>query len=295
VGACTGICTIGSGGTGGFAGAGGSFGGRGGTGGTGASFGGSGGTGGAPSCGNGIVESGEQCDLGASNQDRPALRIGQGGWTMAVTPVDRVVSAQQFYSYSSASSHTGFEVAGYSRILLYRDRTTGLLSLITFHGVDFDSTGQSQPPTAFSQTFDGLPLTSVVVLSDDPGELLKLSTTSARGQWQFVRNSDGGIIGGLPLPGSWSISVNVTLNSGGIRSWEYLDGGGTLATLDLGTTLVIEAFDSPARCRKSRWPGDRLGCTIPFCGDAILDGGEVCDDGNRIGGDGCSADCKSLN
>src|SRR5689334_5795332 len=29
------------------------------------------------------------------------------------------------------------------------------------------------------------------------------------------------------------------------------------------------------------------------CGDAHLDTGEVCDDGNTKGGDGCSADCKS--
>jgi cysteine-rich repeat protein len=30
------------------------------------------------------------------------------------------------------------------------------------------------------------------------------------------------------------------------------------------------------------------------CGNFILDPGEVCDDGNTVGGDGCSADCKSL-
>src|SRR5262252_7744578 len=29
------------------------------------------------------------------------------------------------------------------------------------------------------------------------------------------------------------------------------------------------------------------------CGDAKLDPGEVCDDGNNVDGDGCSADCKS--
>lgn len=29
----------------------------------------------------------------------------------------------------------------------------------------------------------------------------------------------------------------------------------------------------------------------PDCGDGILDPGEVCDDGNNVGGDGCEADC----
>jgi cysteine-rich repeat protein len=33
---------------------------------------------------------------------------------------------------------------------------------------------------------------------------------------------------------------------------------------------------------------------VPACGDGILDGGEVCDDGNTVGGDGCAADCSSL-
>lgn len=32
---------------------------------------------------------------------------------------------------------------------------------------------------------------------------------------------------------------------------------------------------------------------VPSCGDTILDLGETCDDGNVVGGDGCSADCLS--
>ena len=31
----------------------------------------------------------------------------------------------------------------------------------------------------------------------------------------------------------------------------------------------------------------------PFCGDATLDFGELCDDGNQVSGDGCSANCLS--
>lgn len=32
----------------------------------------------------------------------------------------------------------------------------------------------------------------------------------------------------------------------------------------------------------------------PVCGDGYLDSGEVCDDGNRVAGDGCRADCKGV-
>lgn len=33
---------------------------------------------------------------------------------------------------------------------------------------------------------------------------------------------------------------------------------------------------------------------LPLCGNGILDAGEVCDDGNRIGGDGCNAWCSGF-
>ena len=33
---------------------------------------------------------------------------------------------------------------------------------------------------------------------------------------------------------------------------------------------------------------------VPGCGSAILDPGEKCDDGNQRDGDGCSADCHTI-
>ncbi|MBV8763010.1 MAG: DUF4215 domain-containing protein [Deltaproteobacteria bacterium] len=38
----------------------------------------------------------------------------------------------------------------------------------------------------------------------------------------------------------------------------------------------------------------RTNCQLPRCGDNIKDTGETCDDGNTTSGDGCSADCHSL-
>ncbi len=35
-------------------------------------------------------------------------------------------------------------------------------------------------------------------------------------------------------------------------------------------------------------------CTAVRCGDGILVPGEVCDDGNVVGDDGCATDCQSL-
>jgi cysteine-rich repeat protein len=39
--------------------------------------------------------------------------------------------------------------------------------------------------------------------------------------------------------------------------------------------------------------GSLVGC--PICGNAEVDDGETCDDGNTVGGDGCSADCQNEN
>ena len=35
------------------------------------------------------------------------------------------------------------------------------------------------------------------------------------------------------------------------------------------------------------------GCVPIGCGDGVIEGDEVCDDGNLVSGDGCSGDCKS--
>jgi cysteine-rich repeat protein len=38
--------------------------------------------------------------------------------------------------------------------------------------------------------------------------------------------------------------------------------------------------------------GCSASCTVEVCGNGILDHGEQCDDGNIVSGDGCSATCQ---
>jgi cysteine-rich repeat protein len=72
---------------------------------------------------------------------------------------------------------------------------------------------------------------------------------------------------------------------GHAHTWRFLDP--EEIPLLLTETAVLMAGDVPSKCRTD--------CTVPTCGDGILDAGEVCDDGNTTGGDGCSADCTALN
>jgi cysteine-rich repeat protein len=204
-----------------------------------------------------------------------------------VHPLDRAADIVAFYAYSSSSGHTGLEAAFASELFLYRDLGTGVLSLVTEHGVDIDTSGVMQPKSQVKQSFVGLPSGVMIAVADDtPEEIFMNSSTSAQGDWNFHGNTDGAAFAGLPLPGNWKIDIDSTFITG-IDTFRFIDGDGTMVPLDLTQTVTLIAFDEPAPCRPD--------CTIPRCGDGILDAGEACDDGNTIGGDGCAADCKSLN
>ncbi|MEZ4227340.1 MAG: hypothetical protein R3B13_40760 [Polyangiaceae bacterium] len=264
--------TGGSGGVGGFGGFGGG------------PIGGFGGTGGTPGfCGNGVTEPGEQCDLGPGNQDRPAFLLQQGAVNVPVTPLDTGSNAVNFYGYSSASSHTGFEELMASRIILHRNVNGGQLSLIMHHGIDFNSSGLSQPSTQVKAVLSGLPSQTFVTVADDTlSEFNKDSSTSAFGAWQFAQNSDGGALSQLPIPGNWII--NITLGfSPGINDLAFVHGNASFVNLNLNQSITLIANDSPAKCR--------MNCTIPVCGDGILDGGEVCEPALTKN---CAPGCKSL-
>lgn len=235
-------------------------------------------------CGDGILDFGEQCDLGPQNQDRPAFALLQSVFAeQAVWPMDRSFDAVAFYGYSSASSHTGYEELLQSRLFLYRDLTTGELSLFMHHGIDFNSSGQNQPQGKVVFDIQNLPGQVYVSVADDQSnEFSKNSPSGATGNWSFNKNSDGGVLSGFPFPGNWSIAITPQFDPS-INGWGFVNGDELLYFLSMSEPLILTAYNSPSPCRTN--------CTIPVCGDGILDGGEVCDDGNNVNGDGCSANC----
>lgn len=238
-------------------------------------------------CGNGILEATEACDLGGSNVDRPALSYRQGGAWIPMRPLDATGSATTFYAYSSASSHTGFEKVRASRVYFYRNRNNAVLSLIVHHGIDLDATGITQPQSRVLMSFSGLPTQTFVSLSDDGAEFFKDSTTTAVADWAFQQNSDGGVLAAFPFPGDWIANATPDFVNN-VDEWLLYEGpapSGEVA-LDEAQTLELRALPTPSACRTD--------CTVPGCGDGVLDGGETCDDGNTVGGDGCSADCLAL-
>ncbi len=236
-------------------------------------------------CGDGFLHSGvEECDGGVFNTNSPAFLLVQGSLIRPVTPVARPAPLASFYDYFSSSAHTGFEAVVTSRFFLYHDASTGQLGLVTIHGIDKKTSGQDQPDSSVTQSFLGLPPSVFVAIEDDTAnEFQLLEPTKALGEWEFDNNSDGGALSGFLYPGAFVIEISSNFVSG-IETWQYVDGDGTPITLVKDEPAQLIALETSAPCR--------FNCTIPRCGDGILDGGEVCDDGNTTAGDGCSATCK---
>jgi cysteine-rich repeat protein len=235
-------------------------------------------------CGDGIVGPSEACEPD-TEPSAPALEIRQGTWKVPVYPIVGPATATAHYAYDSRSSHTGFEGPEKSSLYLYRWSPESALSLVILNGIDEDSSGLVQPPSDVEFEFAGLPSTAVVVISDDDVEFGRTTPTTALALWDCNLNSDGGVIGGLPFPGSFHLTVTPSFRAG-ITSWVFLSGAqgsdpvvAAEHSLDLSQPVEIVASDRPADCRAD--------CTVPRCGDGILDPGEVCDDPNTLSGDGC--------
>ena len=246
-----------------------------------------------PVCGDGKRAGREECDLGPDNGGhRPAFLISQASGTrIATDPLVRAQNVIDFYDYSSFSSHTGLEQVSESRIYLYVAADSGRLSLVMTHGIDYDTTAMEQPPSIVEMDVAGLPPGFTVELSDDPAdaahepEFQATGPDTAAGRWGFSANSDGGVVGDLPFPGTWKITVTPRFEMG-LATWGWVRNDGERIPLVMTEPITIEAFDESTACRKT--------CVVPRCGDGILDGSEVCDDGNTRDGDGCASNCRRL-
>lgn len=232
-------------------------------------------------CGDGIVSDTEECDEGGGNRDQPAFSLSQPGeLERSVRPVVTPQDVASYYSFSSASGHTGLERAEESRAWLHADSRTARLSLLVSHGVD-ENNVRNQPDGRVEMDILGVPSAASVALSDDTAaEFSAVGAGSVRGRWVFSRNTDGGIVTSLPFPGTWTITIDARFLQG-IGSWNWVDGD--LVRTDLSRTkrATLRAFDRPSACRAT--------CKRPRCGDAVLDGGEVCD-----GEPSCAPGCRAF-
>jgi fibro-slime domain-containing protein len=116
------------------------------------------------------------------------------------------------------------------------------------------------------------------------------------------------------VPKGTPISSTAPVNPGECRAY-FVKGDTPAPAGDFGTTAVMELVCNPqtaspkaTECNNNNnWSitSRLLPCqgdvaigggvfTTAVCGDKKISTGEACDDGNKVGGDGCSADCLSI-
>jgi len=173
--------------------------------------------------------------------DPATFTLTQGALSAQIQAVERAQSAASFYNYFSASSHTGFEAPHESKLFLYRDTTTGALSLFITHNIDADSSGIFTGPGAVTFDMSGIPPGAFVAQSDDPNQFGRDEldiTLQPEGLWNYQDNTDGGVIDGLPLDQPWCITVDPQLFSN-VSSWVYHFSSGQPIVLDMSQPVTI--------------------------------------------------------
>lgn len=66
----------------------------------------------------------------------------------------------------------------------------------------------------------------------------------------------------------------------------FIGGSGGSDAVDAASTPVFDALDNSERMLMTSHPS--------ACGDGVRTADEACDDGNKVSGDGCAADCRSV-
>jgi cysteine-rich repeat protein len=116
-----------------------------------------------------------------------------------------------------------------------------------------------------------------------------------------VRFTDSAVLALVDLTACNTFAVDLRSGNGRIRLGyvevvvETVDGALNVCAFDgtpsnpAPTCAARSLCGSPGASTAVTSVVGRLGC--PTCGNGIVDAGEGCDDGNVIGGDGCSAEC----
>jgi cysteine-rich repeat protein len=112
----------------------------------------------------------------------------------------------------------------------------------------------------------------------------------------------------ISIPGRMTVLAALALGAcqTGPGTWcgDGYCGAGYVCTADDGTWQCVRPYrcgnsvrEDPEVCDDGNEIGGD-GCSADclsreICGDGVMDGGEACDDGNRMSNDGCSRDCAS--
>jgi hypothetical protein len=166
----------------------------------------------------------------------PTVQISQNGHTFEdLTLLTSASPAYRYYRYHHSTGHPAFGVAKETAtISLYWDTATGSLSLMFISGGDDSGKG--------NVTVTGLPRTSSLVLSDDPGEFsYSPKKGKVTGNFQYGGSTDGFV---LAMPDVTTFTADLKLTpKRGIDALRITDGnptsGGSFIKLNLKEPVYV--------------------------------------------------------
>ena len=228
-----------------------------------------------PTCGNGTLDSGEQCDgvlLGGETCDTVGAYIG--GTLLCL-------------------GSCAFDVNGCIPIVC----GDGIIS--AGEACDDGNSASSDGCNILCSVESGYTCT---------GEPSNCTLLCGNNQLDSGEDCDGGQLGGASCQslgydtGSLACAAGCTYNTGGCSMFTCGDGmvtgGEDCDGADLnGATCISLGFVGGALSCTGNCGFDTTGCITPVCGDGIITAaiGEQCDDNNAASGDGCNVACQVEN
>lgn len=171
--------------------------------------------------------------------------LRQGGVTHTVEAIEGTTDVVSFYDYYSASAHTPYMEDQVSKLYFYKD-PAGNLSLVMHHSIDNSVSRYMR----VDFDFEGIPNGAYVSVSDDPSHRWDPPRRKEfslaydmEGHWEHYRNSDGGVLSGLPTNEAWCMTIDPYFIAG-ITGWDFLTPAGAIS-LDMNERVEICSVPAP--------------------------------------------------
>ncbi|MCB9282441.1 MAG: gliding motility-associated C-terminal domain-containing protein [Lewinellaceae bacterium] len=161
--------------------------------------------------------------------------LTQGSFSSPLPTLTGTVSAATFYQYgvpTGSSANTGLEISNKLVLMLYEDTNTGEVSMVFIADIANDADGGQM-----GITFNCMPSTAYVAVSDDPGELTGSPPTFTGNFTWSPCCTDGGVIGNVGCGSTFTINPNLI---SGINDFVLVHG-----TVANPTYISMPNFDCP--------------------------------------------------
>jgi hypothetical protein len=210
--------------------------------------------------------------VGAIAQQQGFYQVSQGETRVQVTPLESPSSAAEFYNFSASVANTGLEEANGAVMFLYRDTTSGQVSLFVLLSGPGGSAGTT------SITISGVPAGASYLVQDDTFDFRDtwdMSPPSASASLSWNESfSDGFVLG--PLGEDSEVTLFPQFSSG-IQTAKFLYGSRTAPStmfLNLIDPVIISAATNmPPTAALSATPLEpRVDESVTFDASGSFDG-----------------------